>query len=349
MTLIPILIVPAVIAVVGGATLRPVVDRLAAGGGRAGCRAAAATLGAMVLIVGSCVVAIGDDPRPAPRGRRGGRRRGEHGRPPVAHATSSTRAAGSSSSTVAALVGDVVGLAFALLLALLMTFFLLRDGPAWWEALLVRLDAGPSRAGRPAPASAAANLVASYMLGTAAISGFGAVTTGLILVLLGMPLAFPIAVIGFFAGFIPYIGSFISTGLATLVTVAFGTTTDVVVMLIFTVVFNIVQGNILTPLVYGKSLSLHPAIVLMAIPVGNEIAGILGMFLVVPVAARDRGDLAAACRRPSTGPGCRRTSRRSSWPPSRGGRRRRGLPAAERRRTDKPDDIRQDPPVRSSA
>ena len=127
--------------------------------------------------------------------------------------------------------------------------------------------------------------MASYMLGTAAISGFGAATTWLILVLLGIPLAFPIAVIGFFAGFIPYIGSFISTGLATLVTVAFGSTTDVIVMLIFTVVFNIVQGNILTPLVYGKSLSLHPAIVLMAIPVGNEIAGILGMFLVVPVAA----------------------------------------------------------------
>jgi predicted PurR-regulated permease PerM len=40
-----------------------------------------------------------------------------------------------------------------------------------------------------------------------------------------------------------------------------------------------------TPLVYGRSLSLHPAIVLMAIPVGNEIAGVLGMFLVVPAAA----------------------------------------------------------------
>jgi predicted PurR-regulated permease PerM len=56
-------------------------------------------------------------------------------------------------------------------------------------------------------------------------------------------------------------------------------------MLVFTVVFNIAQGNFVTPLVYGRSLSLHPAVVLMAIPVGNEIAGILGMFLVVPTAA----------------------------------------------------------------
>ena len=123
------------------------------------------------------------------------------------------------------------------------------------------------------------------MVGTAAISAFGGITSGLIMVVLGLPLAIPIAVIGFFAGFIPYIGSFITTALALMVTLTFGTTTDVIVMLIFTVVFNIAQGNFVTPIVYGKSLSLHPAIVLMAIPVGNEVAGVLGMFLVVPAAA----------------------------------------------------------------
>jgi predicted PurR-regulated permease PerM len=69
------------------------------------------------------------------------------------------------------------------------------------------------------------------------------------------------------------------------VAIAVGDTSDIVLMLVFTVVFNIAQGNFVTPVVYGRSLSLHPAIVLMAIPVGNEIAGILGMFLVVPAAA----------------------------------------------------------------
>jgi predicted PurR-regulated permease PerM len=56
-------------------------------------------------------------------------------------------------------------------------------------------------------------------------------------------------------------------------------------MLIYTVVFNIVQGNFVTPLVYGRTLSLHPAVILLAIPAGNEVAGILGMFLVVPFVA----------------------------------------------------------------
>ncbi len=105
------------------------------------------------------------------------------------------------------------------------------------------------------------------------------------MVVLGLPLALPIAVIGFFFGFIPYVGNLLATVLALLVAIAVGDTSDIVLMLVFTVVFNIAQGNFVTPLVYGKSLSLHPAIVLMAIPVGNEIAGILGMFLVVPAAA----------------------------------------------------------------
>ena len=55
-------------------------------------------------------------------------------------------------------------------------------------------------------------------------------------------------------------------------------------MFIYTIVFNIVQGNFVTPLVYGKAVSLHPAIVLLAVPIGNALAGIVGMFLVVPVA-----------------------------------------------------------------
>ena len=54
-------------------------------------------------------------------------------------------------------------------------------------------------------------------------------------------------------------------------------------MLIFTLVFNIVQGNIVAPLVYSKAVSIHPAIVLLAIPAGAAVAGIAGMFLAVPV------------------------------------------------------------------
>ena len=65
-------------------------------------------------------------------------------------------------------------------------------------------------------------------------------------------------------------------------TVAVGSPQDILVMGLFTIVFNIVQGNFVAPLVYGKAVNIHPAIVLMAIPAGADLAGVVGMFLVVP-------------------------------------------------------------------
>jgi predicted PurR-regulated permease PerM len=103
------------------------------------------------------------------------------------------------------------------------------------------------------------------------------------MVVLGLPYALPVFVLSFFLCFIPYIGGFISTGLAFLITVAVGSPFDIGVMIIWTLVFNIVTGNIVAPLVYGKTVHLHPAIVLVAIPAGSAIAGILGMFIVVPI------------------------------------------------------------------
>jgi predicted PurR-regulated permease PerM len=68
-----------------------------------------------------------------------------------------------------------------------------------------------------------------------------------------------------------------------LVGLAYGSATDIVILLVYTVVFNIIQGNVVTPLVYRNSVHLHAAVILLAIPAGGAIAGIAGMFLAVPV------------------------------------------------------------------
>ncbi len=280
---IPTVVVPAVIAVVAAATLLPAVGRLAVRGWGRGSAAAAVIAGSTAIILVICLAALAMTLGPL-------------------RAVIDTAAAGASSldliwlahlvaeagaslqGQLAALFLDLAAFAIALVLALLMTFFFLRDGGAWWEGAMDRLSAG-RRAPMAEAGRRAVTVLAGYMYGTAIISAFGGITSGLMMVVLGLPLALPIAVIGFFFGFIPYVGNLLATALALLVAIAVGDTSDIVLMLVYTVVFNIAQGNFVTPLVYGKSLSLHPAIVLMAIPVGNEIAGILGMFLVVPVAA----------------------------------------------------------------
>jgi putative heme transporter len=280
---IPTVVVPAVIAVVAAATLLPAVGRLAGRGWGRGSAAAAVIAGSTAIILVLCLAALAMTLGPL-------------------RAVIDTAAAGASNldliwlahlvaeagaalqGQVAALFLDLAAFAIALVLALLMTFFFLRDGGVWWARAMDRLTAG-RRAPMAEAGRRAVTVLSGYMYGTAIISAFGGITSGLMMVILGLPLALPIAVIGFFFGFIPYVGNLLATALALLVAIAVGDTSDIVLMLVFTVVFNIAQGNFVTPVVYGRSLSLHPAIVLMAIPVGNEIAGILGMFLVVPAAA----------------------------------------------------------------
>jgi len=174
------------------------------------------------------------------------------------------------------------GLVFVATLTAILTFFFLRDGVTAWHWATGRL-VGWRRTEVDAAGSRAAGVLGGYMIATGVISAFGAGTQFIIMAILGLPLALPLAVLSFFGGFIPYIGSFITTGIALLVTIAVGSPTDIAVMLIFTLVFNIVTGNVVAPLVYGRAVNIHPAVVLLAIPAGSTIAGIFGMFIVVPL------------------------------------------------------------------
>ena len=185
---------------------------------------------------------------------------------------------------VAGILAAASSLLVVLLLAGLLTFYLLRDGRKGWEQILSPLN----RWQRDELETTMDNSVAvlgGYMGGTAVISAVGAVSQLAIMAILGLPYGVPVAILSFFAGFIPYVGGFITTGLAFLIAVAFGDPATIVIMGIYTVVFNIIQGNVVTPLVYRRAVHLHPAIILLAIPAGGAVAGILGMFLAVPILA----------------------------------------------------------------
>jgi predicted PurR-regulated permease PerM len=279
---VPEVVLPIVLAIVLAATLDPAAQRLRRRGWSRGRSALAVTAGTMLGITGIVIAAfavmVGPLREMVSTAEVGAGRIsfGDLGIADVVHAFTSGML-----TSVASLVGFAASLFVVLLLATLLTFYFLRDGEAIWERGIGRLH--PARRDRLDEAgSRAAEVLGGYMIGTGVVSLFGAATTAIIMVILGLPLALPIAVIAFFLGYIPYIGSFIATGLAFLVTVAVGDTTDIVIMAIFTIVFNIAQGNFVAPLVYGKAVNLHPAVILLAIPAGSALAGIIGMFLVVP-------------------------------------------------------------------
>ena len=278
---VPLVIVPVVLATVFAATLDPVVDRLKARGFTDGRAALLVTTLSVVVVVGvvtlTLISLVGSASEMVDTSLVATAKL-DIGQ----SAIDVVQSFGSGMlGTLVSVVSQFGSFAVALLLATLLTFYFLRDGKKLWAKVLARTD-GTQHEKLAVAGPRAASILNGYMVGTGVISIFGAVTQWLIMVILGLPLALPIGVLSFFGGFIPYIGSAITTLLGFLVAVAFGTPEQVVIMFIYTIVFNIVQGNFVAPLVYGKAVSLHPAIVLLAIPAGGAVAGVLGMFLVVP-------------------------------------------------------------------
>jgi predicted PurR-regulated permease PerM len=170
------------------------------------------------------------------------------------------------------------------LLAVVLCFFYLKDGPKFlpWVSGLV----GPRAAPHVSALSQRAWVTLSGFIKAQAIVGLvDAVFIGIGLAVLGVPLALPLAVLVFFGAFIPIVGAVFSGALAALVAlVTQGPTTALIVIGIVLLVQQL-EGNVLQPILVGRTLDLHPALVILAVTAGGTLAGITGAFLAVPVVA----------------------------------------------------------------
>jgi predicted PurR-regulated permease PerM len=287
LTTLPLVVLPVVLALILAATVAPLMSWLMGRGQSRTLASAMAVGGSTAAIVGVMALSVAQLADQADEiGRTasdGAQAVDEAAGGYLGAATDAVDAvADSGVSTILDVTSSLGPLALVLVLSVLLTFYFVRDGATLWDALMRHLPQEASRE-LSATATRAYGVLGGYMTGTGAISFVGAASQAVIMWVLGLPLVMPVFVLSFFGGYIPYIGSALTTGLAFLIAVAVGDTIDIVIMLIWTLVFNIVQGNVVAPLVYNRTTSIHPAIVLAAIPAGSAIAGILGMFLVVPV------------------------------------------------------------------
>lgn len=119
----------------------------------------------------------------------------------------------------------------------------------------------------------------------ALVSLIDATLIGAGLAIVGQPLWVPLALITFIGGFIPIVGAFASGAIAVLVTLVTNSPKDAIIILIVIIAVQQLEGNVLSPILQGKSMNLHPAVVLMSVTAGGSMFGITGAFLAVPAAA----------------------------------------------------------------
>ncbi|MBR3162603.1 MAG: AI-2E family transporter [Clostridia bacterium] len=91
-------------------------------------------------------------------------------------------------------------------------------------------------------------------------------------------------IIGLF-NMIPYFGSIIAIAISSLITLISGGLSQMIWMIIVSVVIQQVDANIINPKILGNSLKVSPLIIIAAVTIGGAYFGVVGMFLAVPVAA----------------------------------------------------------------
>lgn len=124
-----------------------------------------------------------------------------------------------------------------------------------------------------------------YIRGSSVVALVEAVGIGAGLVILGIPLALPLASLVFMGAFIPLVGLVISGGIAIVVALLAKGLVYALITLAIVIVVNQLEAHVLQPLVMGRSVSVHPLAVLLGITAGGVLAGIVGALFAVPTIA----------------------------------------------------------------
>lgn len=191
------------------------------------------------------------------------------------------RSSGSQVVDGATLVAEMIA---GLFLALLFTFFLLRDGARFATWAQGRLPA--RHRGRAAPAAERGWFVLGrYLRGAAILGVVESIAIGLGLWLAGGSLVGPVMILTFLAAFVPILGAILAGIVAVLVALVTGGVTTAVIVGIVALVVQQLDNDLLAPWIYGRAFALHPMVILVSVVAGGALFGIAGTLLAVPVVA----------------------------------------------------------------
>lgn len=197
-------------------------------------------------------------------------------------AAASYLTSGAFGSSALAGLSAVGSIATGLFLVIVVLFFFLKDGPMIWRFLTGFLPVAQRvRAERIGHRSV--GVLGAYVRGTAGVALVDTVFIGAGLLILQVPLAIPLSVVVFVTAFIPIVGATAAGVIAALVALVTNGPVVAIIVVGIVIVVNQLEGNLLQPLIMGRSLSLHPLVILLALTAGTIVGGIIGAVLAVPL------------------------------------------------------------------
>jgi predicted PurR-regulated permease PerM len=171
-----------------------------------------------------------------------------------------------------------------LITVLVITFLLILDGRRFLEFVFRELD--PARETRARGVATEINrAVGGYVIGNLLISVLAGLVTFVTLELLGVPFAVPLAVLMALFDLIPLVGATLGGIVIGVVAAIVDFPTAPLVWVVVLLVYQQAENHLLQPVIYGRTVQLHPLFVIVSILIGGTLLGVLGALLAIPAAA----------------------------------------------------------------
>jgi predicted PurR-regulated permease PerM len=178
----------------------------------------------------------------------------------------------------------LVNSVFAGVTILILSIFMVASGPRWIEGF-VRMQR-PEHAERiERTLRRIANAIGNYVGGALIQATIAGLASFIMLTILGVPFAGPLAVIVFVADLVPVVGATIGAFLVAIVTAFVNFPVALIIWVAFAIVYQQLENYLIQPQIQKRATKIEAFVVLVAVLFGSTLFGVLGAILAVPTAA----------------------------------------------------------------
>ncbi len=191
---------------------------------------------------------------------------------------------GDAAGTLSDLGLAVVNSLFALVTILILSVFLVNSGRQWVDAA-IRLRPTDQQGRLKRTADRIGQAIGGYVAGALAQATVAGITTYIVLIILDVPFAAPLAVLVALFDLIPLVGATIGAAAVGIVTVFANFPVATIAWAIWSIVYQQVENTVIQPQIQKRAVQLNPFLVIVAVLSGSALFGVLGALLAVPFAA----------------------------------------------------------------
>jgi predicted PurR-regulated permease PerM len=181
-------------------------------------------------------------------------------------------------------VASVAKQAWLLFVVPLLSIFFLKDGRSFSHLLLDLVQSRPQRELLQGVLSDLNQMLAHFIRAQLILAALTFVMYSVVLATMGMPYALVLGSVGGLLEFIPVVGP-LAAALIIVSVALLLSFPHWLALVVFLGIWRLIQDYVTSPRIMGHSMELHPLAAIFGVMAGGEVAGILGIFLSIPVMA----------------------------------------------------------------